>query len=151
MGVPVVGQFKRFDATVDIDAAKPESSHATLHIEIGSLTTQNDEADAIATGPDWLDKTRAPVATFTSTAIRPLGAGRYEARGTLNIRNKARELVIQFSSSEQADGRTLISSDFDIARSAFGIGGGVWNEGGVVAEQVGVRVRLALAPVAVKR
>ena len=59
MGVPVPGKFKRFDATIDIDPAKPEKSSANLRIELGSLTTGNEEADALAVGPDWLDKAHA--------------------------------------------------------------------------------------------
>ena len=143
MGVPVVGQFKHFDAAIDIDPVTPEKSSASLRIEIGSLTTQNDEADAIATGADWLDKSHAPYATFTSSSIRAVSPGHFEAKGVLTLRNKPRDLLIQFTSTDQG-GKTLISSDFNIARSEFGIGGGVWNQGDVVAEQIGVKVRLAL-------
>lgn len=146
MGVPVSGEFKRFDATLDIDLAKPEKSSAKLHIDIGSLTTGNDEADAIALDPNWLDKAHAPNALFTTKAIRLLAPGRYEATGSLSIRNKLRDMVIQFSSADQASGKTLVSSDFIIKRSEFGIGGGEWNEGGVVSEDIQVKVRLLLAP-----
>ena len=151
MGVPVVGKFTQFEAAIDIDLTKPEKSSANLRIDIGSLTTGNEEADAIAIDPDWLDKAHAPYATFKSASIRALGGGRYEAEGTLNIRNKERDVAIQFSSSEQAGGKTVIVSDFTIKRSEFGIGGGVWNEGGVVGEEVPVKVRLTLAPMASKK
>jgi len=146
MGVPVSGKFERFDAAIDIDASKPEKSVANLRIDVGSLTTGNDEADAVAVGPDWLDKVHAQYAVFKSVSIKALGAGQYEARGSLSIRNKARDIVISFFSADQADGRTVITSDFPIPRSDFGIGGGVWNEGGVVAETIPVKVRLTLAP-----
>ena len=146
MGVPVDGKFAVFEAAIDIDAARPEQSSANLRIDVASLTTGNDEADAIATGPDWLDKDHARFAVFKSTAIHALGGGRYEARGTLTIRNKARDISLQFSGVDQADGRMLVTSEFSIQRSEFGIGGGVWNQGGVVAEAVPVKVRLLLAP-----
>ena len=148
MGVPIPGKFKRFDAAIDIDPVKPEKSSANVHIDIGSLTTGNDEADAVAVGPDWLDKARAPYAIFKSVSMRELGGGRYEAKGTLSIRNKERDIVIQFGTADQAAGKTVISSEFIINRSEFGIGGGVWNEGGVVSEQISVKVRLTLAPAA---
>ena len=44
MGVPVSGKFQRFEAAIDIDAAKPEKSSASLRIQVGSLTTGSDEA-----------------------------------------------------------------------------------------------------------
>jgi polyisoprenoid-binding protein YceI len=145
MGVPVQGKFARFDSDIDIDLGRLEASSARLRIDIGSLTTGNDEADAIAVDADWLDKVHAPVATFKSSTIRALGDGRYEAKGVLSIRNKERDFVVQFTSAEQAGGKTLITGDFIIKRSLFGIGGGVWNESGVVAEEIPVKVRLILA------
>jgi polyisoprenoid-binding protein YceI len=150
MGVPVSGKFKRFDAAIDIDPVKPEKSSATLRIDIGSLSTGNDEADALAVGPDWLDKAHAPYATFKSISMRELSKGRYEATGTLNIHNKERPFVIQFNATDQAGGNTVVTSEFMIKRSDFAIGGGVWNEGDVVAPEVLVKVRLALAPAAAK-
>ena len=150
MGVPVSGQFKRFEAAIDIDPVKPENSSADMRIDIGSLSTGNDEADALAVGPDWLDKAHAPFAIFKSTSIRELGKGRYEAAGTLNIHNKERRFLVQFSAAEQAGGKTLVTSEFMIKRSDFAIGGGEWNEAGVVAPEVLVKVRFALAPAASK-
>ncbi len=150
MGVPVSGKFKRFEAAIDIDPIKPEKSSANMRIDIGSLATGNDEADALAVGPDWLDKTRAPYAIFKSISIRELGKGRYEAKGTLNIHNKERDFVIQFNGTDQAGGKTIVTSEFSIKRSDFAIGGGVWNEGDVVSPEILVKVRFALVPAATK-
>ena len=150
MGVPVSGTFKRFEAAIDIDPIKPEKSSANLRIDIGSLSTGNDEADTLAVGPDWLDKAHAPYAIFKSASIRELGKGRYEATGTLNIHNNEHGLVIQFSAADQAGGKTIVTSEFMIKRSDFAIGGGEWNEGDVVAPDVLVKVRFALAPAATK-
>ena len=151
MGVPVSGKFKRFEAAIDIDPVKPENSSANMRIDIGSLATGNEEADTLAVGPDWLDKAHAPYALFKSVSIRELSRGRYEAKGTLNIHNKEREFVIQFSTTDQAGGKTIVTSEFIIKRSDFAIGGGVWNEGDVVAPEILVKVRFALAPAATKK
>jgi polyisoprenoid-binding protein YceI len=150
MGVPVSGKFKRFDAAIDIDATKPEKSSVNIRIDIGSLATGSDEADALAVGPDWLDKARAPYATFKSAAIRELGKGRYEVKGTLNIHGKERQLLIQFNSTDQASGKTIVTSEFVIKREDFNIGAGEWNEVDVVSPEILVKVRLALASPAAK-
>jgi|ERR1017187_776863 polyisoprenoid-binding protein YceI len=150
MGVPVSGKFKRFEAAIDIDPVKPEKSSANLRIDIGSLATGNDEADALAVGPDWLDKAHAPYAIFKSASIRELSKGRYEAKGTLNIHNKEREFAIQFSATDQASGKTIVTSEFIIKRPDFAIGAGEWNEGDVVSPEILVKVRFALAPAAAK-
>lgn len=148
MGVPVTGEFRRFTSDIDIDPVKPEKSHANLSIEVGSLDTGSEEADAIAVDPDWLDKVHAPLAIFKSQTIRALGGERFESKGTLSIRNKVRDIVIQFNASNQPSGKTVIVSNFIIKRTEYGIGGGVWNKGGVVAEDIPVKVTLTLAPAA---
>ncbi len=145
MGVPVQGTFKHFESNVDIDPVNPARSNAQLKIDVGSLSTGTEEADTIAVGTDWLDKDHTPYALFKSQSFRSLGAGRFEARGQLALHNRARDLVLQFVSADQAGGKTLITCDFVIRRSEFGIGGGEWNEAGVVAEEVPVKVRLMLA------
>jgi len=146
MGVPVSGRFRRFEALVDIDDAKPERSKAELRIEIRSLTTGNDEADAIAIDANWLDAVHAPYAVYKSSTIRALSPGRYEAKGSLTIRNQTRELVMQFTSTKQASGNLDVSGEFIINRSDFGIGGGEWNQADIVAKEVAVKVHLVLAP-----
>lgn len=152
MGVPVRGSFSRFESSVDIDAANPARSSAFLKIDVSSLTTGAEEADAVAIDKDWLDAGHARFATFRSSSFRALGGGRFEAGGQLTLRNRSRDLVLQFTSVDQANGRTLITSDFVIHRSEFGIGGGEWNAPGVVAEDIPVSVRLVLgAPVAASR
>jgi polyisoprenoid-binding protein YceI len=152
MGVPVQGTFKRFESTIDINPTNPTLSSAALKIEVGSLDTGTDAADAIAVGADWLDKGHTPYALFKSSSFRSLGPGRFEARGQLSLHNRARDLVVQFASADQAGGKTLITSEFVIRRSEFGIGAGEWNEGGVVAEEIPVKVRLMLAaPAAASR
>ncbi|MBI5920158.1 MAG: YceI family protein [Betaproteobacteria bacterium] len=146
MGVPVSGRFRRFEAFVDIDDTKPERSKAELRIEIRSLTTGNDDADAIAVDANWLDAVHAPYAIYKSSAIRSVSPGRYEAKGALTIRNQTRDLIMQFTSTKQASGNLDVSGEFVINRSDFGIGGGEWHEANVVAKEIAVIVHLVLAP-----
>lgn len=146
MGVPVSGRFKRFDMALDFDPARPEHASAWLRIDVGSLSTGNEEADAIAVDADWMDKARAPFAEFRSTSIRILGPGRFEASGTLTMRNRQRVVSVQFASAEGPGGRTILNGSFVIRRRDFGIGGGVWNQDGVVAEEIPVKAHLTFVP-----
>jgi polyisoprenoid-binding protein YceI len=146
MGVPVVGRFKKFDASIDLNNEHIEQSSAHFRIDIASLDTGNDEANAIATNADWLNQPQAPFATFKSSQISALGQGRFEAKGMLTIRNKPRDLRLSFERVDQPNGNTMIKSRFIIKRSEFGIGGGMWNEGGVVSEDIPVNIQLLLAP-----
>ena len=46
MGVPLQGQFKQFDANVQFDTAKPETSKIQFTVNTGSATMGSKETDA---------------------------------------------------------------------------------------------------------
>lgn len=144
MGVTVSGQFRRFTAAVDLDPAKPETSSAQISVDIASLTTGDSDADTIAVDQPWLDKTEFPKAQFTSSAVKRVATDRYEVQGTLTIRGKSREITVPLTTTSQTHGGLVASGGFTIHRSDFAIGGGEWNEGDVVADDVLVSFKLAL-------
>src|SRR3546814_10901773 len=91
MGVTGSGQFTRFDAIIDLDPMKPETSSAKISVDIASLTTGDNDADAIAVDKPWLDKATFPQALFTSSAVKRVGPDRYEVKGALTIRGRSEE------------------------------------------------------------
>ena len=146
MGVSVSGQFRTFSATIDLDPAHPQTSKAEVSVDIGSLTTGDADADAIAVDKPWLNKIDFPKATFKSTSVRSTAPDRYEVQGTLTIRGRSRALSVPLTTAAQADGSLVASGAFSIKRTDFSIGGGEWNEGDLVADEVPVTFRLLLGP-----
>jgi polyisoprenoid-binding protein YceI len=144
MGVAVSGRFARFDARIDWVADDPAKSSAEVSVDIGSLTTGDADADAIALDKPWLNQSAFPQAKFTSTAIRR-SRGDYLADGSLTIRGRSRQAHVPFKLTPQADGTLLVEGELSIRRTDFGVGGGEWNEGELVADEVPVRFRLRLA------
>ncbi|QHS10802.1 YceI family protein [Sinimarinibacterium sp. NLF-5-8] len=144
MGVAVSGQFKKFEAQVDLDEAAPENTAAQVTVSIASLTTGNADADEIALDTPWLDRLGFPTAQFKSTAIKALGGDRYEASGTLTIRGNSRNIRVPMQLKPQDGGAVVASGEFTLVRTDFGIGGGEWNEGDLVAAQVPVTFSLWL-------
>jgi polyisoprenoid-binding protein YceI len=145
MGVPVTGVFKRFKASVDLDPAKPESGSAQVDVEVASLATGNDEADTTAKDKPWLDAQDFPAATFKSKSVKATGKGQYEAAGTLTLRGKSRDVKFPFTLQTQRDGAAVAGGELVIRRTDFGIGGGEWNQGDLVANDVTVRFRIVLS------
>jgi polyisoprenoid-binding protein YceI len=143
MGVKVTGAFKRFSARVEVDPAAPETGTAAIDVEIASLTTGNEDADAIALDKPWLDAKGFPKATFRSRQVKALGS-RYEVRGALTIKGKARDIAVPLELVAQPDGGAIATGEFTLRRTDFGIGGGEWNEDDLVANDVPVRFRLVL-------
>ncbi len=145
MGVGVSGHFKRFEAKIALDPARPEAGTAEIRVDIASLSTGEAEADAEAQARPWLDVAGFPEATFKSRSVRTLGGNRYEARGLLSIQGRSREITVPFTLEPQPEGALLAQGAFTLRRADFGIGGGEWNEGDLVANEVPVRFRLWLA------
>ena len=144
MGVAVSGTFKRYTAKISLDPAKPESASAEIEVEIASISTGTDEGDQTAIDKPWLDAADFPRAKFKSSTVRALGGDKYEVKGALTIRGKPRDATVPLTLKTGADGVTLATGEFGVRRTDFGIGGGEWNEGDLVANDVPVHFRFAL-------
>lgn len=145
MGVGVSGHFKKFEADITLDPAKPEAGSAEIVVDIASISTGEPDADSEAQTKPWLNVTDFPKARFKSSSLRALGGDRYEVKGLLSLKGKPRELTVPFTLKTQADGTRVASGGFSLRRTDFGVGGGEWNEDELVANEVPVRFRLTLA------
>jgi polyisoprenoid-binding protein YceI len=145
MGVGVSGHFKKFNADIQLDPARPEAGNAEIVVDIASISTGEPDADSEAMTKPWLNAADFPQARFKSSSLRALGGERYEVKGLLSLKGKPRELTVPFTLKTQPDGTRVASGEFSLRRTDFGIGGGEWNEGDLVANEVPVRFRLTLA------
>lgn len=143
MNVPVDAPFRSFGGQVDYDPAHPETAKAELYVMTGSLDLGDEEYNAEVRKKDWFDSAAAPKATFATTSIKPLAAGRFEATGTLTIKNKPQTLTVPVSVENLAGGRSAFDTAFDISRSYFGIGSAEWKD--TVDDKVHVKVHLVQA------
>lgn len=146
MGVPVDGRFRSFDAQVTLDPQHPEGSRIALGIDLGSVAIGTAEVEAELAKPEWFDTRHHPRATFESTAVKSLGAGRFEVAGKLAIKGAARDVVVPIVLA-QAGAATTASGAFVIRRQDFRIGDGEWNDTSLVANEVQVKFKLKLAGV----
>ncbi len=144
MGVPVEGEFKRFDARVAFDPRQPRNGSVTLTIDTGSATLGIPETDAELPKVEWFGIARFPQAQFQSTAIEPLGGGRYEVAGRLTIKGRTQDVVVPITLVQSGSTGTA-TGGFALNRLAFGIGEGEWADTSMVADAVQVRFELALA------
>ena len=147
MGVPVEGQFRKFDAQISLDPAKPEAGKVSLTVDTGSATLGVRETDAELPKPTWFSVARFPQASFESSAIRATGQGRYEVRGRLTIKGQTQELLVPVTLA-QTGSQWTASGQFAIKRLAFKIGENEWADTSMVADEVQVRFKLALASAA---
>ena len=146
MGVPVEGRFKKFDAQIDFDPKKPEASKIGFTIDTGSATLGIPENDAELPKTPWFNVPKFPQATFQSSAVKALGAGKYDVSGKLTIKGSVRDVVVPVT-LVQSGTSTVASGAFGIKRLAFKIGEGDWADTSLVADDVQVKFKLTLTGV----
>ncbi len=146
MGVPVEGRFRKFDAQLALDPARPEAGRVALTVDMASATLGAREVDAELPKAAWFNVARFAQATFQSTGIRASGPGRYEVRGTLAIKGHEQPLTVPVSLA-QSGATTLATGSFTLKRLAFKIGENEWADTSMVADDVQVRFKLAFSGV----
>ncbi len=144
MGVPVEGEFRKFNATITLDPDHPERGTARINIDLASIDTGNQEANEEVVKPLWFDAAAHPVASFTSTAVKPLGQGRYAAFGKLTIKGKTLDTQAVFNIEKQP-GQLLLPGSFKLKRLDYAIGSGIWSDTSAVADEVQIRFRFVVA------
>ena len=146
MGVPVDGRFRKFDAQVAFDPKKPEAANIAFTIDLASVALGVAEVEAEVAKPDWFATSKFPQATFRSSGVKPLGAGKYEVAGKLAIKGASRDVVVPVTLAS-AGGHTTASGAFVIKRLDFKIGDGDWKDTSMVADDVLVKFKLTLTGV----
>jgi polyisoprenoid-binding protein YceI len=141
MNVPVEAPFKKFSAQVNFDPNKPEASTAVVEIDLNSFDIGDAEMNDNVKDKNWFDTKTYPTARFTSTAIRSLGGGRFEARGPLTLKGKTMEVVAPFTVKANGAER-VFEGAFPIRRLQYSVGDGVWRDTSVVADEVQIKFRL---------
>lgn len=144
MGVPLDGHFKKFDAQISFDTAKPEAAKIAFTVDTGSATLGAAESDAELPKPAWFNVPKFPQASFQSSGVKSLGGGKFQITGKLTIKGNTRDIDVPVSLS-QAAGVTTAVGQFPIKRLAFKIGEGEWADTSMVADDVQVKFKLAIA------
>ncbi len=146
MGVAVEGHFKKFEAQVAFDPTKPETSKISFSIDIASASFGMPEADAELPKATWFNTAKFPLATFQSTAVKGLGAGKFEVTGKLAIKGISHDVVVPVT-LVQSGTNTTASGALTIKRLTYKIGENEWADTSMVADEVQVKFKLALSGV----
>lgn len=150
MGVPVEGQFRKFDAQVQFDPTKLATSRIGFSVDVGSATMGSKEADAEMPKAVWFNAPKFPQAVFQSSSIKALGGGKFEVAGKLSIKGNSRDVVVPVTLAQTGSGAALATTatgTLAIARLAFKVGEDEWADTSMVADEVQVKFKLALTGV----
>jgi polyisoprenoid-binding protein YceI len=146
MNVPVDGMFRHFQVALQFDPARPETSRAQIEIDMNSITTGIEDADEEAKTATWLDVATYPTASFVSTSVNHVEADRYTATGALTIKGTTKTATLPFAIKPLPGGALQLAGEYTMKRLDFNIGGGVWGDTSIVADEVKLRYKLLLLP-----
>jgi polyisoprenoid-binding protein YceI len=147
----VRGKFETFSGTITV--APDGTPSVTAAIDVASLNTGNEQRDGHVKSADFFDVEHYPVATFTSTSVRPNGEA-YILNGNLTLKGMTNpvSLDLEFNGVSPGQGYGEVSgyeASVVLNRKDFGIDIDLPMEtGGVV---VGDKVTITLTIEAVKQ
>lgn len=141
MNVPTEGAFKKFSAQVKFDPAKAAQGSAQMTIDIASFDLGDKMYNDQVAGKEWFDAKAYPQATFTSSAIAPAGANKYNVTGKLTIKGKSETVTVPVTVTQSGATQTF-DGVLPIKRSAFNIGTGEWKDTSIVADEVQIKFHL---------
>jgi polyisoprenoid-binding protein YceI len=142
-GAEFGGRFDSFAAEIQFEPAELASSHFLVTVAITSVNTDNGERDDALRSSDLFDASRWPEARFEAAEFRAVGDDRFEALGSLTIRDQTHPLVLPFNFTREGTRGTL-RGEVTISRLDYGVGQGEWADTQWIGERVKVRYVLAL-------
>lgn len=136
---PVIGEFTTFTARIYFAEDKLPVSSVKADIDLGSVKTDYTEIATNLLTSDWFAVARFPKAVFESKQFKHLGGNRYDAVGTLTLRDKTLPVTLPFTITH-ANGITQMVGETTLKRTAFGVGQGEWASTSTIADEVKVTV-----------
>jgi polyisoprenoid-binding protein YceI len=145
-GGEFAGRFGRFEATIRFDPADLAQSSLLVVVDLLSARTGDTDRDTALQGSEFLQTEHWPRGTFTSTGIRSLGNGRYEATGKLTLRDVSRNVRVEFRFDPPAPpgGAAHMVGSSNVRRLEFGVGQGDWRSTEWLDDAVRVEFDLVL-------
>ncbi len=144
-GEAFTGRFQRFTPAITLDPAAPEATRIEVSIDIGSVSTDNEERDGTLATPEFFWTGKFPTASFRTTACRAGAApGAIDCEASLTLRD--RTLAMPFNLRFEAAGdRATLKAQAKVDRIAFEVGSGDWADTDLIPQFVDVTVDLVLA------
>lgn len=141
LNVPVDARFKKFNAQISYDAAKPETSTANVDIDVTSFDLGDTDYNKEVMKKEWFNAAQFPKATFVSSQIKPGAAGKLNVTGKLTIKGKTSDVSFPLNVKKEGTSQ-VFEGALPIKRLTYNIGEGEWKDTGMVADEVTIKFRV---------
>jgi polyisoprenoid-binding protein YceI len=146
----VVGQFRDFNADVNIDRANPAKSSVDFTIQATSIDTGNANRDNHLRSGDFFDVEKFPTISFKSTAVTAKSKTEFDVTGDLTMRGVTKRVTLPvtflgFGKTAKGE-KAGFEIETTVNRKDYGV---VWNrtldEGGLLlGDDVKVSINLEM-------
>ena len=123
-GEVFAGTFPGFAATLSFDPAHLDAAKLDVTIPLAGATTGNGDRDSTLKTSDFFDVGKFAQAHYSASTFRDLGAGKYAADGTLELKGVSKPVTLTFTWTPGA--QPVLFGRASIKRLDFGIGTGDW-------------------------
>ncbi len=141
MNVPVDANFTKFSAMVDFDANKLDAAKASIDIHIPSFDLGDPDYNHEVQKKEWFNGSQFPKASFVSSKIKSLAAGKFEVSGKLTIKGRTADVNFPLTLKKEGSAQ-IFEGSLPIRRLAFSIGEGEWKDTSIVADEVIIKFRI---------
>lgn len=145
----VNGQFTKFDASLEAEAADFSDAKISFEADVDSITTHNEQRDGHLKSDDFFNAEAFPKLTFKSTSIVKKSDDNYELTGDLTIRDitKSVKLAVEYGGTV-TDPWGQVKAGFElngkISRQEFGLKWNAMTETGGIVVSDEVKLHLAV-------
>jgi polyisoprenoid-binding protein YceI len=146
----VTGQFRDFDAKVNINQAAPAESSVDFTIQAASIDTGSTNRDEHLRTPDFFDVAKYPTIAFKSTSITPKSKTEFDVTGDLTMHGVTKRVTLPvtflgFMKTQRGE-KAGFELETTLDRKDYGV---IWNrnldEGGVLlGDTVKISISLEL-------
>lgn len=140
-GNPFTGQFNKFDAVINFDAANIDDASVIANIDISSIDAGDKDRNGALPGKEWFFVKKFPEAIFQSSDFSKTGENSYAAAGTLSIKEVSQPLTLPFTLNID-NGTADMSGEVTLDRTLWDLGSGTWSTDEWVSTSVRVDVKI---------
>ncbi len=141
-GTAIEGRFQTWTADILFSPKALDRSRVKVVIDMGSAATGDAQRDSSLPGESWFAAATNPKATFTASRFEQVGADRYVAHGTLELRGVSKPVDLRFRLKISGD-RAEMDGQASLDRTAFGVGQGTFAATDQIPSEVVVATRIS--------
>ncbi|HNL37390.1 MAG TPA: YceI family protein, partial [Agitococcus sp.] len=124
-GEQVLGEFSDWQANIVFAENALEKSHIEVKVNLAKVSTGDSQRDEALPTADWFNAEQYPQAIFKSNKIISKGTQRYQAQGTLSLKNVTQKVNLDFVLNVK-DKLAKAQGTAQLDRTVFGVGQGEW-------------------------